>query len=490
MILKDSKVKGNNNKDLKLFMLLMIFGVFLSTSLVYADNDFIGNKKVDFKSDILKLSALIASGDSRITELAQTGEIPEINSYNSNNSMFRDELLDYTLDTLITIPSESKKSSQDILELIANRENLHNITSRILRNNSGTIQTIPFDSIPLSFDASVYENLENIKYFAKNTSLTPLEYKTGWDMQNMNENIILTDSIVYNVTSIMATWEKYLAQQDKGLVINIEVDKEIYNPDETGEASISIVNSGASISGDFLLALIDPKTNIYFYPIWSDNIRIFPVQIPGNFELDKIKFVEFKMPNEMPPIEKPGKYTFAGGLSTTGTYNFISTGVFDFTANTPPNAPYSPNGPSKGWINTPYTFKTLSIDESHDMLSIKFDWGDGTLSDWTEFMESGKPLSMVHSFNSTGTFDIRAMAQDVWSAQSNWSKALRITIIDTLPPETPTLEGPTEGQILKEYFFKVKTTDPDEDMITYKVDWGDGASDGWSEYLNKLYTFI
>lgn len=48
------------------------------------------------------------------------------------------------------------------------------------------------------------------------------------------------------------------------------------------------------------------------------------------------------------------------------------------------------------------------------------------------------------------------------------------------PPETPEQpDGPEDGVIDEEYTFETTTTDPEEDNIYYKVDWGDNTTSDW-----------
>jgi len=47
------------------------------------------------------------------------------------------------------------------------------------------------------------------------------------------------------------------------------------------------------------------------------------------------------------------------------------------------------------------------------------------------------------------------------------------------PPETPTIDGPLNGEIRVEYDYTVMTSDPDNNNIFYYVDWGDSTNSGW-----------
>jgi hypothetical protein len=49
-----------------------------------------------------------------------------------------------------------------------------------------------------------------------------------------------------------------------------------------------------------------------------------------------------------------------------------------------------------------------------------------------------------------------------------------------LPPEAPTIKGPTSGDYREAHQWNFTATDPDSDNIFYYVDWGDGTNTGWS----------
>ena len=49
------------------------------------------------------------------------------------------------------------------------------------------------------------------------------------------------------------------------------------------------------------------------------------------------------------------------------------------------------------------------------------------------------------------------------------------------PPETPTVDGETEGQINEWYGYQISSDDPDNNPISYFADWDDGTNSGWTE---------
>jgi hypothetical protein len=49
-------------------------------------------------------------------------------------------------------------------------------------------------------------------------------------------------------------------------------------------------------------------------------------------------------------------------------------------------------------------------------------------------------------------------------------------------PTTPDIDGPTRINVNTEFEYKFVTTDPNDDIISYFVDWGDGTFQDWTEF--------
>jgi nitroreductase len=47
------------------------------------------------------------------------------------------------------------------------------------------------------------------------------------------------------------------------------------------------------------------------------------------------------------------------------------------------------------------------------------------------------------------------------------------------PPEAPNISGPSSGEVGNKYNYKISTTDPEGNNISYFVDWGDETNSGW-----------
>jgi len=158
------------------------------------------------------------------------------------------------------------------------------------------------------------------------------------------------------------------------------------------------------------------------------------------------------------------------------------------------NKPSKPDGPLSGFSNVSYTFSTSSNDSDDNQIKYKFDWGDGTTSEWTELIESGIKISLSHSWTSNGTYNVKAMAKDENGGQSSWSEFLSVKITD----ETLTFGESDEINIVlnvPENNFANKTlsfdildiTGLENENLTYFWDFGDGTN-GTEEQPNHSYS--
>jgi len=152
--------------------------------------------------------------------------------------------------------------------------------------------------------------------------------------------------------------------------------------------------------------------------------------------------------------------------------------------NDPPNKPSKPQGQTSGNANTDYTYTTSTTDPEGDQIYYKFDWDDGTYSDWIGPYDSGQTGSATHNWECGGSYSIKAKAKDVNDLESPWSDALTVTISNNQPnpPSTPT--GTTSGYHGVSYTYSTSATDPDNHQVKIYFDWGDGTGT-WTDYVNS-----
>lgn len=93
-----------------------------------------------------------------------------------------------------------------------------------------------------------------------------------------------------------------------------------------------------------------------------------------------------------------------------------------------PNQPDQPTGPPNGNTGVEYTYTVTTIDPDSDQVSYFIDWGDGTTTGWFGWYDSGVPVNAHHTWNTTGTYQLRVRAKDTYGADSRWSDPLSVSI--------------------------------------------------------------
>ena len=95
---------------------------------------------------------------------------------------------------------------------------------------------------------------------------------------------------------------------------------------------------------------------------------------------------------------------------------------------TPPDTPSIPSGSITGLTSTVYYYSTATEDPDDDQVYYWFDWGDHTDSGWIGPYPSGGTASSSKTWNTPGTYTIKAKAKDEHGNESNWSIPLTVTI--------------------------------------------------------------
>jgi outer membrane protein assembly factor BamB len=63
--------------------------------------------------------------------------------------------------------------------------------------------------------------------------------------------------------------------------------------------------------------------------------------------------------------------------------------------------------------------------------------------------------------------------------QSFYTYLYALHLINNSSPSTPSILGPTSGNIKQNYEYTIVSTDPENNNISYYVTWGDGTNSGW-----------
>jgi len=149
------------------------------------------------------------------------------------------------------------------------------------------------------------------------------------------------------------------------------------------------------------------------------------------------------------------------------------------STNNPPGTPSSPSGPTSLVAGQSAPYLTDATDPDGDQVQYMFDWdanGAHSYSGWTSLVPSGTSGSISHSWSSTGTYVVKAKAKDEHGLESTgWSSGLTVTVTSSGKnnnPNTPLIpSGPITGRVGVSYNYSARTTDPDNDPVSYGWDW-------------------
>jgi PKD repeat protein len=119
--------------------------------------------------------------------------------------------------------------------------------------------------------------------------------------------------------------------------------------------------------------------------------------------------------------------------------------------------------------NKPIHFYSY-VNKPISSLSFLWEYGDGNTS-------NGK--DPVHSYSKSGIYHINLTITDD-KGVSDTDKSIAYI---GLPPDKPTIKGPTKGRLGVWHEYSINATDPDSDYLHYYIDWGDGLDNYIGPYL-------
>lgn len=102
--------------------------------------------------------------------------------------------------------------------------------------------------------------------------------------------------------------------------------------------------------------------------------------------------------------------------------------------NSPPNPPEI-TGITDGTSGEKYNYSIVSIDPDGDDVSYFIEFGTGDFIITFDWYPSGEPINVSYIWIETGSFIMRARAQDIYGAQSDWGTLEVIISGDDKAPE-------------------------------------------------------
>jgi hypothetical protein len=228
-----------------------------------------------------------------------------------------------------------------------------------------------------------------------------------------------------------------------------------------------------------------PYLDVLGYAYSSDGLNFMEIYYYWNIYLSDYENGTFNVSYALTfeihiSILQPGAYKVVVRFFDIYNTNGSDSVTVYYGENQPPEKPDKPSGLETGSIGVSYSYSTNSIDHNNDKIKYGWDWnGDGTADHWSSLSNSGTTINTPHTFTSTGTYNIKVIAEDEHGLQSSFSEALPVTITSNPlnKPVTPT--GEASGKIGVSCIYQSSTIDLDGDQIYYLFNWGDGTDTGW-----------
>jgi len=144
--------------------------------------------------------------------------------------------------------------------------------------------------------------------------------------------------------------------------------------------------------------------------------------------------------------------------------------------NNPPAQPRPPTGPTSLEQGLNSTYTCVASDPDGDNVSLRFDWGDGTFSNWSRFVPSNTTISESHLWNNTTTYEIRVIAKDENGSNSSWSQPLNVTISERVAP-VPRINASDNASVNQTLLFDASGSfNPLGVIASYFWEFGDGST--------------
>jgi len=152
--------------------------------------------------------------------------------------------------------------------------------------------------------------------------------------------------------------------------------------------------------------------------------------------------------------------------------------------------PSTPDGPTYGYVGSIYSYSTSITDPEEDPVRYEFSWGDGTPNTITDWYASGVNATASHSWASSGTYQVRVRAQDIYESWSGvwggWSSPLNVTIVNRYYLTVKTYIGTIELTNLKVWIDSIQYCSP----ATVLVVEGTHTVEAQTGYLSGSYVYV
>ena len=158
----------------------------------------------------------------------------------------------------------------------------------------------------------------------------------------------------------------------------------------------------------------------------------------------------------------------------------------NLTATADTYTPAAPTGPQTGFLGIDYEYTIYTTSSDAEWM---FDWGDKTTSDWLCCQVSENSITISHSWSSIGDYQIRVKFRDSYFSDGVWSNPITMTISKYCTEDYPNIpvisSGTIKGCTNAECSFSAYATDPKNDYLQYRFDFGDETISDWTKLVSS-----
>lgn len=147
----------------------------------------------------------------------------------------------------------------------------------------------------------------------------------------------------------------------------------------------------------------------------------------------------------------------------------------------PPQISSPPSGPTNVLVDSVETYSVSGWDSDGDTICFRMNWGDGSLSNWSEYVTANTTVLFTHQWMQPGNYSIQVTIQDITGIQTNSTIGLTVTVISDEPLIDPLLESIVVESIILEGNDSIGFLVISDELVNlsaYTIEWdfGDGTT--------------
>lgn len=260
------------------------------------------------------------------------------------------------------------------------------------------------------------------QYPFNGTSEDHSRMKQGWGMPNLQNMYDLKD--------------KFFIVDEDNILEPFEVAEHSISVD-SGEPSLKVAMTYADLPGnpavqeqhrinDLTLKVISPSGSEY----WGNHGLLEGVWSSTGGSADTKNTVECVFIKD----PEPGAWIIQVSADELINDSHVETPELDadyaLVVSPAMSGPYPPeiDGPTEGDIGEEHEFTFVAIDPLEKNVIYYIDWGDGSVEEWIGPYASGEEVTIAHTWEMGGKYEIMAKAKNEENAEGGWSLPFAITI--------------------------------------------------------------